>query len=445
MEGPLFQQADLRDSIFNEVNADLTRHCENALNLAALTVLHAVSVLIDRSSHPDLEIFRIFEEAISVLTEKMTSSLKHFRTGGLRNRRAGEEDVELKTSTIRARHREEDKREEENQDNTSALLELRDIEDELCTLKSLFGEQEQQVKVMLKIYDDYSYTPVTSPVPSLGRANSAPVVSPFSERSSGPMSASSTSAQLLHVSAGSGKACLLEAIAKLQSYLSQTDDMIDRVRKTREDFDKLLTTVQRQAQIDEVRLSRQQADLASAQERSVMIFTVFTVIFLPLSFFSSIFGMNTYEWGGANNLSLRTIGVIALPASAALVVVALVVAWSTSMRKTLNYPVRGIRECTRRASAWCRARVAATWYAKDGTPRLAGVKRTNRRKTSGPRLKKELDGRSGARSLPRRTRTGGYDFWGKQKLQNESDYEIPMNNLMSTYERGSKPRKKAKR
>lgn len=67
MEGPLYQQADLRDSIFNEVNADLTRRNENALDLAALTVLHAVTALIDRSSHPDLEIFRIFEEAISIL------------------------------------------------------------------------------------------------------------------------------------------------------------------------------------------------------------------------------------------------------------------------------------------------------------------------------------------------------------------------------------------
>lgn len=67
IEGPLYQQADLRDSIFNEVNVDLTRQCENALDLAALAVLHAVTVLLDRASHPDLEVFRIFEEAISVL------------------------------------------------------------------------------------------------------------------------------------------------------------------------------------------------------------------------------------------------------------------------------------------------------------------------------------------------------------------------------------------
>ena len=36
--------------------------------------------------------------------------------------------------------------------------------------------------------------------------------------------------------------------------------------------------VQRQAQVDEVRLQRLQADLASAQSRSVMIFTVSIVV-----------------------------------------------------------------------------------------------------------------------------------------------------------------------
>ena len=35
--------------------------------LAAFTALHAVTVLLDRSSHRDLEVFRILEEAIGVL------------------------------------------------------------------------------------------------------------------------------------------------------------------------------------------------------------------------------------------------------------------------------------------------------------------------------------------------------------------------------------------
>jgi hypothetical protein len=66
-EGTLFQQADLRNSVYNELNGDLTGRTENALDLAALIVWHAVTVLLDRSSHPDLEIFRIFDEAIGML------------------------------------------------------------------------------------------------------------------------------------------------------------------------------------------------------------------------------------------------------------------------------------------------------------------------------------------------------------------------------------------
>lgn len=71
----MFQQADLRNSIYNELNGDLTGRCENALDLAAFVTLHAVTVLLDRSSHPDLEVFRIFEEAIGMLVSRHIHSL----------------------------------------------------------------------------------------------------------------------------------------------------------------------------------------------------------------------------------------------------------------------------------------------------------------------------------------------------------------------------------
>lgn len=74
-EGAMFQQADLRNSIYNELNGDLTGRCENALDLAAFVVLHAVTVLLDRSSHPDLEVFRIFEEAIGLLVSQSSTHL----------------------------------------------------------------------------------------------------------------------------------------------------------------------------------------------------------------------------------------------------------------------------------------------------------------------------------------------------------------------------------
>lgn len=296
IEGPLYQQADLRDSIVNEVNVDLARQCENSFDLAALAALHSVSVLLDRTSHPDLEVFRIFGEAISVLTEKLTHSLKTFRVEGFKDKAAADEPVENRESSIRRRHREEGRRaEKENRDNTSALLELRDLEDELQVLLELFERQQVVLSSMLTAYS----TP------------------PLRDRTA------------------HGRAFIAEAISRVAEYRRRADDMTQRVRLTRDEYDKLLQMVQRQAQVDEVRLSRLHADLATSQGRSIMIFTVFTIIFLPLSFFTSLFGMNTREWEDNGPLPLPTIGLVSLPSSFALITLSLIAAFSDSARRLI--------------------------------------------------------------------------------------------------------------
>ncbi|KAL5613191.1 hypothetical protein FOVSG1_002254 [Fusarium oxysporum f. sp. vasinfectum] len=371
IEGPLYQQADLRDSIFNEVNVDLTRQCENALDLAALAVLHAVTVLLDRSSHPDLEVFRIFEEAISVLTEKLTSSLKTFRAEGFRDKASAYEPVENKARSIRARHKAEGRRaEEDNRDNTSALLELRDIEDELLILVHLFERQSKVVSSMLSTY--------TRPELRDRTAN--------------------------------GRLFLSEAIKKVSEYTHQAQEMIQRVRSTRNDYDKLLQMVQRQAQVDEVRLSRLHADLASAQSRSVMIFTTFTVIFLPLTFFTGLFGMNTQEWGGENNLSLKTIGAISLPASFALVVFSLVAAFSTNARLLIKW----LAHMYRHMMSWVWRTLCKPAVAKvaDMLPQR------------NERQREERDSRSGKGML----REEMSDFWERHRLERDRGYTVPEKN-----------------
>ncbi|KAG9252182.1 uncharacterized protein F5Z01DRAFT_682702 [Emericellopsis atlantica] len=368
IEGPLYQQADLRDSIFNEVNVDLTRQCENALDLAALSALHAVSVLLDRASHPDLEIFRIFEEAISVLTEKLTNSLKAFRLEGFRDKASAYEPVENKERSIRARHKEEGHRaERENRDNTSALLELRDLEDELLVLLQLFDRQYAVLSSMLTAYDSPALRDKTA----------------------------------------RGRGFIAEAIRRVGEYRHRADEMIVRVRATRDDYDKLLQMVQRQAQVDEVRLSRLHADLASAQSRSVMIFTVFTVIFLPLTFFTGLFGMNTREWE-AETPTLGFIGYVSLPASFVLVLVSFMTAFSTHTRKV----VQAIRSWVYH---WLRA-------AHDHTlgPAVEAYRQrqyeAQRKKNKGGRGKE--DGRRGLKNE-------ASDFWERHRLEREQGYQIP--------------------
>ncbi|KAK5993889.1 Protein SERAC1-like protein [Cladobotryum mycophilum] len=369
IEGPLYQQADLRDSIFNDVNVDLTRQCDNALDLAALAALHAVSVLLDRSSHPDLEVFRIFEEAISVLTEKLTSSLKEFRSEGFRDKAFDYEPVENKARSIRARHKEEGRRaEQENRDNTSALLELRDIEDELQILLHLFERQSKVISSMHSIYNRPEMRDQTT----------------------------------------HGRVFLAEALKRLSEYIHQADEMIRRVRSTRDDYDKLLQMVQRQAQVDEVRLSRLHADLASAQSRSVLIFTTFTVIFLPLQFFTGIFGMNTREWGGGDNLPLKEIGEIALPASVFLIVFTLFVAWSTNVRQAFRW-------VGRRNGRGMRWAYVILW--RPLARRMVNMMAGGKKRRQGGRGE-ESSGKGGA------VREAS-DFWERHRLERERGYRIP--------------------
>jgi hypothetical protein len=75
----------------------------------------------------------------------------------------------------------------------------------------------------------------------------------------------------------------------------------------------LLDLKQKQANVDEAKMARWQAEETQNQSRSLMVFTIFTVMydsfnsadlaiianilsFLPLSFFTSLFGMNAREW-----------------------------------------------------------------------------------------------------------------------------------------------------
>ncbi|KAI1751573.1 hypothetical protein F4782DRAFT_540841 [Xylaria castorea] len=382
IEGPLFQQADLRNSIYNELNGDLTGRCENALDLAAFITLHAVTVLLDRSAHPDLEIFRIFEEAIGFLTERMTASLKQFRMQSysqIHDDSDSDDPDDNRSETIKKRHRRElERAERQNRENTSAVLELRDMEDELHTLLILFAEQQDTIKSMKSSYEKSE----------------------------------------LNAHTECGRGYLKEALQRLEEYEKQANDMLTRVDATRKDYEKLQEMIQRQAQVDEVRWSRLQAELASSQNLSVMIFTTFTVIFLPLSFFTSLFGMNTQEWGGPDPndfLSLKVIGAISLPASALVIAITLVAAFSGRIQSLIKFSYRASLATFEICSRPLRAFVEHTEHQLARLEPQSSKDSANKR-----RWIKELEKK---RLLRKRER--GYDYWGAVRAEHKAEYEIP--------------------
>lgn len=175
----------------------------------------------------------------------------------------------MESMSIRDRHRREvEQAREESRNSTSTLLELRDVEDELKSLLNLFNEQQDQIKTMLDVS-----------------------VAKMREDTGSSAIQHDTDTSLT----SSGHSFLNEALEKLKTYKLQVQDMIDRVQKALRDFDRLLEIVQKQTQLEEGYISRHQADLTKVQNRSVISFTVFSVVFLPLSFFTSVFSMNTRE------------------------------------------------------------------------------------------------------------------------------------------------------
>jgi Mg2+ and Co2+ transporter CorA len=69
----------------------------------------------------------------------------------------------------------------------------------------------------------------------------------------------------------------------------------------------LLDLKQQQASIIEATYALKRADESVSQGRSIMLFTIITIIFLPLSFMTSVFGMNASDFStptGGNSMSL---------------------------------------------------------------------------------------------------------------------------------------------
>lgn len=287
-ERPSENHADLRDAIYKDVNGDprLASQCRNCVQFAALTIRHAVTVFLEQKSDKDLEVFRIFEEYISILTEHLTMAFKEFRNKHQKPFLSMDELEEI----------------HDNSTDLWCFLELRDVEDELQTIKKLLDEQKKVIGEFREV--------VTKN----------------------------------HLSRNA-RDWLQEALHKLAEYHDLIDHMLHNCRLAQDNFKTLLDMKQKKANVVEAALARKAADRAAQQSRAVMTFTVFTVFFLPLSFFTSLFGMNVREWSGQNtNVPMHTVLVLMCSVSAAVIVVALLLAFNKPVRDRAYHSYHALKE-----------------------------------------------------------------------------------------------------
>ncbi|RDW62070.1 hypothetical protein BP6252_11503 [Coleophoma cylindrospora] len=144
------------------------------------------------------------------------------------------------------------------------------------------------------------------------------------------------------------KSTLIEAGELLDQILErkvEITDLEEAATRTCAQLQDLLALKQQQTSIIEARLaleraeeglkqtqiSIKQTEISLQQGRSVMLFTIVTILFLPLSFFTSIFGMNNKEWGD-NPLSLHQQFRFMFPVSFTVIILSLLLAFSAWTR-----------------------------------------------------------------------------------------------------------------
>ncbi|KAL6795082.1 hypothetical protein J3E68DRAFT_450227 [Trichoderma sp. SZMC 28012] len=114
---------------------------------------------------------------------------------------------------------------------------------------------------------------------------------------------------------------------KVQNRIDEIADFQKAVTRTTEQLQALLSLKQQEASIVEARIALERADESVQQGRAIMAFTIVTIFFLPLGFFTGFFGMNNSVSTGNEWMSMREQIMYMFVISAAVISVVLTVAF----------------------------------------------------------------------------------------------------------------------
>ncbi|CAG8962177.1 hypothetical protein HYFRA_00005226, partial [Hymenoscyphus fraxineus] len=126
-----------------------------------------------------------------------------------------------------------------------------------------------------------------------------------------------------------------ELLGDIQNQLQELVHLKEAAENASLGLKDLLDLKQQQASVVEAREAVKQGEETLRQGRAIMLFTVITIIFLPLSFFATLFGMNVSDLTDGATLNYKDVLVFMIPISAVVIFGSLCLAFSRLVRALL--------------------------------------------------------------------------------------------------------------
>ncbi|KXH38076.1 hypothetical protein CSIM01_04566 [Colletotrichum simmondsii] len=243
--------------------------CGDTIDLVASLVAHSVKTIFEGKNLEFADMLSIYRRAISTKAAQHTILLEEFSKDQLR--------MEAETPS-------------DGKEELKLALDIIDILDELNILKYLLETQSTVLRSFqqrLGVIKPRTVDPASGSLPNtVFNMSSCKIEMIRLENTSFQYDVSSTC-----LLGGYGGTVIDEAIERVNQELLNVQRLCSAAERTQKMVLELLDLKQKVASLKETRETTKQG-------RAVMLFTIVTIIFLPLSFFTSYFGQNVVEFTG---------------------------------------------------------------------------------------------------------------------------------------------------
>ncbi|KAK7994992.1 hypothetical protein PG990_013765 [Apiospora arundinis] len=154
-----------------------------------------------------------------------------------------------------------------------------------------------------------------------------------------------------------------ELLSKVTARVEELEELRRSAQSTSDSIKDLLALKQQQASVVQAWQAAQQTEETVAQGRSIMMFTVVTIVFAPLSFMTSVFGMNAMEFSSENSWHILDEFKFILPVSAATILMVLFLAFNPYVRALVKAAYYRISAKLLTKQAWGGHSLYKVWYA----------------------------------------------------------------------------------